>query len=129
MPINYKNYPPDWKQIRQRILARAGDKCEQCVVSNHVIGWRDYKGVFHYSRKTESGIEFKDKLGYTQKTIKIVLTIAHLDHDTTNNDESNLRAWCQRCHLSYDADLHKRNAAQTRLSKKAAGSLFAEAIQ
>ena len=37
---------------------------------------------------------------------KVVLTIAHLDHDVTNNAPGNLRAWCQRCHLTYDAPHH-----------------------
>ena len=45
---------------------------------------------------------------------RVVLTVAHLDHDTGNNDPGNLRAMCQRCHLTYDAKLHAAHAAQTR---------------
>lgn len=30
MPINYREYPPDWKQTRARILERAGNRCEWC---------------------------------------------------------------------------------------------------
>jgi hypothetical protein len=48
----------------------------------------------------------------------IVLTIAHLDHDTTNNADSNLLALCQRCHLSYDAKHHATNSRRTRDAKK-----------
>jgi hypothetical protein len=33
----------------------------------------------------------------------VVLTIAHLDHIPENCDFDNLRAWCQRCHNTYDA--------------------------
>jgi len=36
--------------------------------------------------------------------IKIILTVAHLDHDPENwevNSER-LKALCQRCHLNYD---------------------------
>ena len=37
--------------------------------------------------------------------VKIVLTIAHLDHDETNWDVQldRLKAMCQLCHLQYDA--------------------------
>lgn len=44
---------------------------------------------------------------------KVVLTVAHLDHDTTNNRPENLRAWCQRCHLTYDAEHHAANRRKT----------------
>lgn len=37
------------------------------------------------------------------KPTKVVLTIAHLDQQPEHNDPSNLRALCQRCHLTYDA--------------------------
>jgi hypothetical protein len=32
--------------------------------------------------------------------------------------------WCQRCHLTYDAKHHARNAAETNRAKKAVGDLF-----
>ena len=53
----------------------------------------------------------------------IVLTIAHLDHQPENCDPENLRAWCQRHHLAYDADHHKANAYRTRKAG-ANGDLF-----
>lgn len=39
------------------------------------------------------------------KQIKVVLTIAHLDHDETNWDvkDERLMAMCQRHHITYDA--------------------------
>jgi len=37
-----------------------------------------------------------------------VLTVAHLDHDISNNELSNLRALCQRCHLDYDREDNTR---------------------
>lgn len=39
------------------------------------------------------------------KTVTVVLTVAHLDHDETNHDVSDdrLKAMCQYCHLNYDA--------------------------
>ena len=49
---------------------------------------------------------------------KVVLTVAHLNHDTTDNRPENLRAWCQKCHITYDAALHARHAAETRRRKR-----------
>ena len=43
----------------------------------------------------------------------VVLTTAHLDHNPANNDLSNLRAWCQRCHNTYDAPRRRINAKFT----------------
>jgi hypothetical protein len=55
------------------------------------------------------------------KVIRIVLTVAHLDHTPENNADSNLRALCQRCHILHDRFYHARNARQTRATKKDLG--------
>lgn len=64
-----------------------------------------------------------------------MLTVAHLGtvkpdgtpgdkHDKMDCRDENLAALCQRCHLRYDLDEHKANAAITRRNKKlAAGQL------
>jgi hypothetical protein len=54
-----------------------------------------------------------------------VLTIAHLDHTPENCDDDNLRAWCQRCHLTYDAKHHAQSAYATRRKGRAIGDMFA----
>ena len=43
--------------------------------------------------------------GGKEKRVKVVLTVAHLDHDETNHDvhDNRLKAMCQWCHLNYDA--------------------------
>ena len=51
---------------------------------------------------------------------------AHLDHTPENCDTANLRAWCQRCHLRYDAEHHANTARETRRARKALGDLFAD---
>lgn len=93
MPINYKDYPPNWKEIRARILERAGHKCEWCGAPNY----------FEHSRKDKRG-----------NPVKVVLTIAHLDHDKENHNvtDDRLAALCQKCHLNYDRPRHvaKRKA-------------------
>ena len=40
--------------------------------------------------------------------LKVVLTIAHLDHDPRGSDLDRLRALCQRCHLTYDNQPEQR---------------------
>jgi hypothetical protein len=107
MPIRKEErarYPKDWKEIRARILERAGNRCEgspaypDCRVGNQEI--------------------------HPATGSVVVLTIGHLDHTPENCDESNLRAWCPRCHLTYDSEHHQRNAAATRRAKKNNLELF-----
>lgn len=38
---------------------------------------------------------------------RVVLTVAHLDHDLIDHSDSNLLAMCQRCHLAYDRLEHR----------------------
>ena len=91
-PENRARYPKDWKRIREEILKRADNKCEFCGVENY-------------------SMRLNPKTG---KEVRIVLTIAHLDHHPENCDPSNLRALCQRCHNRYDA----KHRAKTRKKNK-----------
>jgi len=89
MPMDRSKYPDDWEAISRRIrLERAQGRCEFCGAVN---------GEPHPVTGS-----------------RVVLTVAHLDHDTTNNTDDNLAALCQRCHLTYDAALHAQHAAETR---------------
>lgn len=106
MPINSEKmklyaggsiYSKEWKAIRERILERAKNKCEgspsypECSVEN-------------YSKHPITGS-------------KVILTIAHLDHDPSNNNDDNLKAWCQKCHNTYDAP-HRALNRKNNQSKK-----------
>jgi hypothetical protein len=99
-------YPADWPLIRAEILARAHNRCE---------------GSPRYPR-----CRVANGQPHPQTGSRVVLTIAHLDHNPEHCDPANLRAWCQRCHLTYDAKFHAQNARKTRLAKKASGDLFPE---
>jgi hypothetical protein len=116
MPIDYKKYPPNWKtEIRPRILQRAENRCEKCMVPNYrpilrfsVMGKHYYRmgnNVF-CSDNGEFVSKWDDRLLVfsNNKEVKIILTIAHLDHDETNwaVQDDRLMALCQRCHLRYD---------------------------
>lgn len=103
MPCDYRKYPPNWKEIRAQILERAGNRCEgspaypECRAEN---------GKLHPVTGS-----------------KVVLTIAHLDNVPAHCEPKNLRAWCQRCHLTYDAAFHARNAKRTNRAKREKGQL------
>lgn len=112
-PENKDRYPPNWPDIRQAILDRAGDCCEICGVRNHAFGYRDRQGLFveveGYESETYCWIGKK-----RQKIVKIVLTIMHLDHQPENCDPENLRAACQLCHNRYDAPVRAAGRKQRR---------------
>lgn len=131
MPIDYSKYPPNWKnEIRPAILKRANNCCEFCGVENYAIIIRDKKNnTFRNicgeeydminSKMKNNGYSYRGalkKLGFT----KIVLTIAHLDHDKENHevDLDRLKALCQKCHLQYDIKHHTYNRLYGRNHKK-----------
>jgi glyoxylase-like metal-dependent hydrolase (beta-lactamase superfamily II) len=131
-PENRARYPADWKMIRAAILERAGDQCEQCTAPNGMLICRGGNGTYMLEDGEVRDEDTGKYLGFAkgseypgQKFVKVVLTIAHLDHTPENCDPSNLRALCQLHHLRYDAEHHRKNAAETRRSRKAIGDLFA----
>jgi 5-methylcytosine-specific restriction endonuclease McrA len=134
-PENKARYPANWKEIRERILRRALHCCEQCAAPNGTIivrGIEKDAGTYMNDEGKVFDAENGEYLGQwrmsdyccTGKGVRIVLTIDHLDHVPEHVDESNLKALCQRCHLAYDAEHHRINAAETRRSRKAIGDLF-----
>jgi len=131
MPIDYKKYPTDWKERRERILKRAKNKCEFCGILNGDFGYRDKDGKFYSYKIIADALDrgydyFYNGLSHIDdeedKPIKIVLTIAHLDHDEENHNvkDERLAALCQKCHLGYDVEEKKRR----RKNKKAVNDLF-----
>jgi 5-methylcytosine-specific restriction endonuclease McrA len=101
MPINYKDYPDNWKEeIRPAILKRENYRCKFCGVRHKAYGIRDEKGQFIELDKTDKDAVIKSG----KKFIRVILTIAHLDHNIQNNDFSNLAALCQKCHNNYDKE-------------------------
>ena len=106
-------YPPDWHEISAAIRARAGDQCEcegECGLHRDNPGPRRC-----VERNGESAIWARGR---------VVLTVAHLDHDPRNCDPGNLKAMCQRCHLRYDAPLHATNSKATRDRKRGQSVAF-----
>jgi hypothetical protein len=97
MPIRAERrelYPKDWKAISLAIRERAGWRCEGSP------SYPDCRAEHGRPHPVTGSI--------------VVLTCAHLDHDPTNVGPANLRAWCQRCHNTYDNPHRAMNAAKTR---------------
>lgn len=117
-------YGREWRLItRPRILARAENRCEQCDVPNHstvkrIRGfWLEEGaswalGTFRRWRTPGGGDwrEEGDPPGRRRK-VRIVLTIAHLNHEAGDDRDENLRAWCQWCHLHHDVVHHHETRA------------------
>lgn len=98
-PEERHRYPPDWSTISAAIrFGRAGGRCE-C--------WGDC-GFDHRGRCLAVHGDPAPLSGRP-----VVLTTAHLDHVPENVERGNLRAWCQRCHLAYDAEHHRETRALT----------------
>lgn len=144
MPIRPEmksRYPVDWPVVREGILVRAGNCCEQCSVPNGALidrgtgkdagTYRDPSDGAVYD--AETGQRLRVVLGYrrgdeysgSERLTRVVLTIAHLwDPDPANVRWDNLAALCQMHHLRMDAALHKETARATRRGRRALGDLF-----
>ena len=116
MPIKLENkarYPKDWKAISTAIRARSGGRCEchgECGLHRTTPGPRRCVELHGEPARWAKG--------------KIVLTVAHLNHQPEDCRPENLKAMCQRCHLRYDHDHHQRNAYETRRKGKALADLL-----
>lgn len=104
-PENRARYPRDWKRIADAIRVRA---CQMCEGSPAYPECRAKNGELHPVTGS-----------------RVVLTVAHLDHTPENCDDTNLKAMCQRCHLTYDAKHHAQTAWKTRREKLAVNDMFA----
>lgn len=138
MPIDYKKYPKNWKtEIRPRILERANNCCEFCKVPNHSLIirgfinnhpiWQNMDGqIFSAVDGRHMGDCYLGDFDKPNNGTKVILTIAHLDHDKENHNVSDdrLKALCQRCHLSYDMDTHKKKRRETLNKQKGLNDLF-----
>lgn len=113
MPINYKDYAPNWKtEIVPAIRERSGNRCE---------GSPAYPDC-----NAENGKP------HPHTGSVVVLTTGHFDQDKNNNNyhptdknhpDNNLFHCCQRCHLTHDKGQHVNNRRFGRNWKKGQGKL------
>ncbi|MGQ0738267.1 MAG: hypothetical protein ACT4OJ_04335 [Bacteroidota bacterium] len=109
MPVNYKDYHPKWKLISMMIrLRRAGNRCEKCHIHNGAVVKRTKGDMWRtpsvqewdmiHSRIRYSHSNMSESLKYHGFT-KIVLTVAHFEHDNTINRFCYLLSLCHLCDL------------------------------
>jgi len=103
-PENKARYPKDWKAISLRIREAAGNRCEG---SPAFPDCRAENGKPHPVTGS-----------------RVVLTVAHLDHQPENCADDNLKAWCQKCHNTYDLPMRKAGIAERAKATFAAADLF-----
>ncbi len=132
MPINLKDYHPRWTLLSRLIRKRANNKCEWCGVPNSKVirrhkddSWEESTSM-HQKWNWPQIKSFNHRWGKTNrwKLTRIVLTVAHLDQNKDNNQDHNLAALCQKCHLGYDAQQHARNRKYGRFHKRNQMDLF-----
>lgn len=134
MPIRESQrarYPNDWRAISKRIRERAGQRCEctgQCGDEHDhwTCGAVNGSLIVRDADRPASYVEYGkcDSESARKRAVRVVLTVAHLNHDPSDNVRSNLLALCQRCHLRLDRHEHAKNARETRRARKATGDLF-----
>lgn len=132
-PENKARYPADWPEISRRIRERDGNRCKRCKAQNGAFVARSRDGESYmlldgavFDASTGAPLGYAKGSEYpTARIIRIVLTVAHLDHRPENCADENLEALCQRCHLAYDAAEHAASRAATLRGRKASGDLFA----
>ena len=114
-PIKAENrslYPKDWRETSRRIrFERAQGVCEcdgRC-------------GRAHFGGERCTAVHGES---HPETASKVILTVAHLDHDPTHSTDDNLLAMCQRCHLNYDAEHHAETRAASKIPNQNE-SLFA----
>jgi 5-methylcytosine-specific restriction endonuclease McrA len=145
MPIKPENRHyysgPAWQAIRERILERERHRCKFCQVINHaqiyrVTGYYVYdcyriaeviisndsmSAKEHFFSEVDGRrkiIRITREVMLAARLVKIVLTIAHLDHNPANNDPANLAALCQMCHNRWDAKFRAENRKQNKQRKQ-----------
>lgn len=103
-PCNYEKYPKNWKEISKAVIEKAFNKCELCWAPNGKKIWRNYHTWSHPW----------SEMPHVYKSVKIVLTVHHINFNTQDNSKYNLIALCQRCHLRLDQANHIKNRRESK---------------
>jgi hypothetical protein len=137
-PENRARYPADWAIISARVRAEAGNVCEWCRAPNGEMirrGTCHGEPVWSLAASAHCDVvcastglpivgESHDTCDFRRPPVRVVLTVAHMDHQPENCDRENLRALCQRCHNTYDAPMRRSGAKTRARAAMAAGDLL-----
>lgn len=104
-PENRQRYPKDWPAISRRIrFERAGGQCE----------WVE----------DDRRCRARHNEPHPETLSRVVLTVAHLDHQPENCDDGNLLALCQMHHNRYDLPMRRAGMKRRAREKLAVGDLL-----
>lgn len=96
---NRHKYPDNWEDtIRPAILKRDNYTCQHCGLKHRGLYLCNNDGTFTKIDKEE----FIEAQRFGQKTKKVFLQVAHLDHNPANIEDNNLLSLCCGCHLNND---------------------------
>lgn len=110
-PENKKRYPANWKEISERIrFKRAKSRCEctgECGLDHGKEN--DEYGICPpgYTGYPDERCHAHNHLDHAVTGSKVVLTVAHLNHEVEDCSDENLKAMCQRCHNRMDAPMRR----------------------
>jgi 5-methylcytosine-specific restriction endonuclease McrA len=124
-PENKARYGKDWPAVRKRILQREEYRCKRCRAPDReriARGAGRHAGTYMTADAQLYDAETGELLAEQHRhsdyeldhMVLIVLTIAHLDQIPEHNDDDNLAALCQRCHLQHDREPSAAKAWLTR---------------
>lgn len=145
-PENRERYPKDWRSVVvPRIRRRSHNRCEctgqcgvnhgphpvfkdlaigRCGIRNGEIGYYNWRRDWNISLPTWLGEVEIDSHGIERKIIKIVLTVAHLNHTPEDCRDENLLHMCQGCHNRYDAPMRRAGIQARARAQRASADLF-----
>ena len=125
-------YPQHWRELSRHVrFERAGGRCQACG-RPHLVRlrclpdgrWFDESGATWRDRRGRPA-PWPDLVEATRLRItRVVLAAAHLDSNPANNRLSNLRCFCQRCHMLHDRPYHLAQRWITYRRRWALGDLF-----
>lgn len=96
---NKHKYSDSWNDtIRPEVLKRDKYQCKVCGVRHR----KSYVFRKNGSYFLVPDNEIKEWKEYGDKCYKVFLQVAHLDQNPSNNNYSNLRSMCPKCHLNFD---------------------------
>ena len=122
MPMNRSLYPKNWDEIARRVKESSQWRCVECGKDCRRPG----ESLNDLIDRITNGDRFPEDLyeaddeaefGYRLVPGRFVLTVAHLNHDPSDNSPENLRALCSVCHLRHDAKHHARSRKSNRLKR------------
>lgn len=126
MPIRPENkyrYPSDWKEISERIrFKRARNRCEctgECGDDHTSESFN-----VEYGRKPNPRCSAFNYAEHPLTGSKVVLTVAHLNHEIEDCSDKNLKAMCQRCHNKMDAPMRRKGIKARARAQAAIGELL-----